>query len=88
MQPSTATPGGALDASRRFVRIRHARDDGFIEFDFAIGDPELFVELILPRHAFEQFMRLPGTETLSERYAERARQRQQAYLYGHAMLHA
>lgn len=26
-----------------------------IEFEFAIGEPELFVELIMPSHAFAEF---------------------------------
>ncbi|WP_230976802.1 phenol hydroxylase subunit [Pseudothauera rhizosphaerae] len=41
--------------SRRYVRVTGNRPGGFIEFDFAIGDPELFVELILPQNAFEEF---------------------------------
>jgi hypothetical protein len=31
------------------------RPDGFIEFEFAIGDPELAVELMLPESAFHEF---------------------------------
>ncbi|MEI8168638.1 MAG: phenol hydroxylase subunit [Rhodoferax sp.] len=45
----------ALDTSRRFVRIRGERGNGFVEFDFAIGEPEVFVELILGRVAFAEF---------------------------------
>lgn len=44
-----------LDTKRRFVRMTRERDDGFVEFDFAIGEPELFVELILTRAAFAEF---------------------------------
>lgn len=43
-----------VDVMRRYVRVTH--DDGvFVEFDFAIGWPELYVELVLPRPAFEDF---------------------------------
>lgn len=38
----------------RYVRIRE-RSEKFVEFDFAIENPELFVELILPHQAFEEF---------------------------------
>lgn len=38
-----------------YVRKRKTRDDGFVEFDFAIGDPEITVDLILPVHAFQEF---------------------------------
>lgn len=44
-----------FNTERRFVRITGERSDGFVEFDFAIGEPELFVELLLSRPAFEEF---------------------------------
>jgi phenol/toluene 2-monooxygenase (NADH) P0/A0 len=44
-----------MDTSRRFVRLRGERANGLIEFDFAIGEPEVFVELILDRAAFKEF---------------------------------
>jgi phenol hydroxylase P0 protein len=39
----------------RYVRVRRVVDEKFIEFDFAIGDPSLYVELILPKPAFDAF---------------------------------
>jgi phenol/toluene 2-monooxygenase (NADH) P0/A0 len=45
----------SFDPSRRYVRIRRVRDDGFVEFEFAIGDPDMFVELILPQAALAGF---------------------------------
>lgn len=45
---------------QRFVRLTRERDDGFVEFDFAIGDPEIFVELVLPRAAYQAFCRQQG----------------------------
>ncbi|MBK1851280.1 phenol hydroxylase [Marinobacter sp. 1-4A] len=39
----------------RYIRVRSAPEDKFVEFDFAIGYPELFVELVLPRGAFKTF---------------------------------
>lgn len=57
--------GGAVevvDATRKFVRVLgHRGKEGgpgrFVEFSFAIGDPELAVELILPESSFAQFCR-------------------------------
>jgi len=43
-----------VDVTRKYVRITDAGDD-FVEFDFAIGWPDLSVELVLPRAAFEEF---------------------------------
>lgn len=51
----SAPPPPAFDPSRRFVRIVDERADGMVEFEFAVGEPELFVEMILPRAAFEEF---------------------------------
>lgn len=44
-----------FDATRRYVRVRARRSDGFIEFEFSIGDPDLAVELMLPESAFHEF---------------------------------
>lgn len=38
-----------------YVRVRSQSGARFVEFDFAIGDPSLFVELVLPPSAFEAF---------------------------------
>ena len=53
-----------LDATRRFVRVRREREDGFIEFDFAIGDPDVFVELVLRREALADFCAANKVELL------------------------
>jgi len=45
----------AFDPFRKFVRVTGERDDGFVEFDFALGEPELFAEMMLTRAAFEDF---------------------------------
>lgn len=47
--------GGAPATGDKFVRVRRMRDDGFVEFDFSIADPALYVELILPTTAFNEF---------------------------------
>ncbi|WP_211254908.1 phenol hydroxylase subunit [Nevskia soli] len=41
--------------ARRFVRVTRRRRDGYIEFQFSIHHKELFVELVLPVDAFEEF---------------------------------
>lgn len=45
----------SFDANRRYVRVCEQRPDGFVEFEFAIGDPALCVELMLPQSAFHEF---------------------------------
>ena len=46
-----------VDLGRRFVRIRGRQANGFIEFDFSVGWPDLVVELVLAPADFETFCR-------------------------------
>ena len=48
-------PASPFDQMPRYIRVRSGPDATFVEFDFAIGFPDLFVELVLPRQAFRQF---------------------------------
>lgn len=45
----------------KYVRVNRVRDNGLVEFDFAIGAPEIFVELIMPQTVFDDFCRSNGT---------------------------
>jgi phenol hydroxylase P0 protein len=62
IDPSTPTAPAALaaeltpcDTTRRFVRVTETRSDGLVAFEFAIGWPDLCVELLLPAPAFAEF---------------------------------
>jgi phenol hydroxylase P0 protein len=56
----TAVPPPEFDPRRRFIRIVEVRANGMVEFEFAVGEPELFVEMILPREAFDDFCAREG----------------------------
>jgi phenol hydroxylase P0 protein len=43
------------DTTRRFVRVTETRTDGLVAFEFAIGWPDLAVDLLLPAPAFADF---------------------------------
>jgi len=45
----------ACDVTRRTVRVLRQRANGFVEFEFSIGWPQLVVELMLPQSDFEAF---------------------------------
>ncbi|MGH8381941.1 phenol hydroxylase subunit [Pseudomonas sp.] len=47
--------GSTFEQLPRYIRVRSKPDDAFVEFDFAIGYPDLFVELVLPHQAFTLF---------------------------------
>lgn len=53
-----------FDTTRRFVRVVEHRPDGFVEFHFSIGDPSLFVEMLLSGPAFDEFCASSGAELL------------------------
>jgi phenol/toluene 2-monooxygenase (NADH) P0/A0 len=55
-----------FDTEKKYVRITNERSEGFVEFDFAIGEPEVFAELILPRAAFEEFCESNGVTVLTK----------------------
>jgi phenol hydroxylase P0 protein len=57
----------SMDTTRRFVRLSGERPNGFVEFEFAIGEPEIFVEMILPRAAFTEFCATNRVELLPSR---------------------
>ncbi len=44
-----------FDITHKFVRVVETRQDGMVGFEFAIGEPELFVELMMPAAAFKDF---------------------------------
>ncbi|MEM5327725.1 phenol hydroxylase subunit [Paraburkholderia sp. JHI2823] len=55
-QPASAQADtDSIDTTRKFVRVTGINPRGFVEFEFAVGIPELCVELMLPRDAFEEF---------------------------------
>lgn len=47
--------GDALSGLRKYVCVRDRHPNGLIEFLFAIGDPDLSVELVMPSAAFDDF---------------------------------
>lgn len=53
-----------LDTTRRFVRVCGERGKGFVEFEFAIGEPEVFAEMILERSDFLAFCQANRVEML------------------------
>lgn len=76
-RPSPQQPAGAaadpatagFDPARKFVRVIGEREGGFVEFEFAVGEPELFVEMILPAAAFSDFCSLNAVVRLDPRPA-------------------
>lgn len=47
--------GATVEIKKKFVRVKEVRPGGWVCFEFAIGWPELFVDLMLPQAAFDDF---------------------------------
>lgn len=60
----------AFDVNRRYVRYREFDERGYVQFDFAIGDPELAVELTLPLRAYQEFCRANAVIYLTREQAD------------------
>jgi phenol/toluene 2-monooxygenase (NADH) P0/A0 len=65
-QATTNPDARVCDVSAKFVRIRQVRADGLVCFEFAIGWPELFVDLMLPRAAFDDFCARQKVQLLND----------------------
>jgi phenol hydroxylase P0 protein len=60
-------PDGLLaPIQHKFVRIKQVRADGLVCFEFAIGWPELFVDLMLPQRAFDDFCQRQQVQLLND----------------------
>lgn len=60
MTEAPQAPTEHFDISLRFIRIVEEHRNGLVEFEFAAGEPDLYVEMILPRAEFEDFCRMQG----------------------------
>ena len=61
-----------FDVTRKFVRVTGEMSNGLIEFEFAVGDPDVCVELVMPRAAFDEFCRREQVEFLNTDKAQPA----------------
>lgn len=55
MIDSIAAPKDQFDTTIRYVRVTGTRDDGFVEFEFSVGQPEVALEMVLKQADYEQF---------------------------------
>ena len=51
-----------IDFEWRAIRIAEVRADGFVTFDFYVGDPDIYAEMVLPMEAFREFCAEQGVE--------------------------
>ena len=54
----------------RFVRVTNPDREGFVEFNFSIGGPEIYLEMILAKPDFEAFRKEQGAVLLTPEQEE------------------
>lgn len=64
------------------VRVKRLINNKFVEFDFALEDPTLYVELVLPVKAFEEFCQKNQVSHMSSEQALYVDQDMEKWRYG------
>jgi phenol hydroxylase P0 protein len=73
-----------INTLTRYVYITSRDRPGFVEFNFSIGDPSLYLEMILPVEAFNDFCKSNQVTFLTNEQAEAVAQQQDKWRYGQA----
>lgn len=66
----------------RFVRVTDPNRRGFVEFQFSVGDPSLYLEMTLPQRAFEEFCREHEVRVLSNEESAQVDLDERRWRYG------
>ncbi len=76
----------SFDRLTKYIRVRSEPDARFVEFDFAIGDPSLFVELVMPKGAFEAFCNANDVVPMTEEQIRAVDAEMEKWRYGEETL--
>lgn len=66
MKDSVACNPDEFDMSKKYVRVCDVRADGFVEFDYCLGEPDMMLEMILPKADFNAFCEQQQVTFLAE----------------------
>lgn len=83
-QPISQTQN--LTQMTKYIRVRSQPEERFVEFDFAIGDPSLFVELIMPKNCFEIFCKNNQVIEMTEAQIAAVDEEMEKWRYGEETL--
>ncbi len=53
-------PTDDWNVSAKWIRILHERHDGLVEFEFAVGEPRMYVEMVMAAEPFAEFCAMHG----------------------------
>jgi len=79
----SVTPlNGSNEEAIRYVRITNSDHRGYVEFQFSIGDPSMYLEMTLPPPAFEEFCREHQVRVLSDEEGARVDAKERRWRFG------
>jgi len=84
-KPFKVIEGGrplSTDDTPRYVRVNERDKKGWVHFDFAMGSPDLFVELVLPEEAFLQFCETNKVTHMTEEQSQMVEDELVRWRYG------
>jgi len=59
-----------FNPEKKFIRIIQTHATGLVEFEFAVGEPGLYVELLMAQSAFDEFCAMHGVTPTQGHLAE------------------
>lgn len=66
----------------KYVRVTERMANGYVSFDFAMGSPDLFVELVLPEAAFEAFCETNHVQFMTQEQSDLVDEEMRKFRYG------
>ena len=79
----TVTPLNIANGElERCVRVTDRDHRGFVEFQFSIGDPSLYLEMTLPPAAFAEFCREHRVRMLSAEEGDQVDAKERRWRFG------
>ena len=70
------------DPRARYVRFHRLNENGFVEFAFGVGSPELMAELVMPLAAYREFCRVNRVVYLTREQEQAMDHEQAKWRYG------
>lgn len=70
------------ESLQAYVHVTNQLSNGYVEFNFALGDPSLYIEMILPRQAFREFCENNQTIELTSEQVAFVEEQELKWRYG------
>lgn len=72
----------SVSSGQSYVRVTKIDNRGYVEFQFSIGDPNLYLEMALPRAAFDEFCATQQAQHLTREQEDLVDRTERKWRYG------